>query len=231
MTRARRPGEAQRRQPAISAVARCQTSTVRSAATARLRAKPGIELPLCNGGIGGRNRSTTWHASSASPQRPARPHRAAVLTEVASGIGAKLPLQPAPRAPMLSRRVPTATPPEESLASTRLTELPVLAPRGFGETSRRDPWWTSPLIIFLGLFAFIVYATWAAFQGEHYWWGPYLSPFYSPEIFGRPDEALFGPKPEWWLEWLPWSPAFLILWGPGGFRLTCYYYRGAYYKA
>jgi hypothetical protein len=23
----------------------------------------------------------------------------------------------------------------------------------------------------------------------------------------------------------------LILWAPGGFRLTCYYYRGAYYKA
>jgi hypothetical protein len=26
------------------------------------------------------------------------------------------------------------------------------------------------------------------------------------------------------------SPALLILWAPGGFRLTCYYYRGAYYK-
>ena len=33
--------------------------------------------------------------------------------------------------------------------------------------------------------------------------------------------------------WLPsWiSPAFLILWMPGGFRLTCYYYRKAYYRA
>jgi hypothetical protein len=30
---------------------------------------------------------------------------------------------------------------------------------------------------------------------------------------------------------VPFSPAFLILWAPGGFRLTCYYYRGAYYKA
>ena len=27
------------------------------------------------------------------------------------------------------------------------------------------------------------------------------------------------------------SPALLILWAPGGFRFTCYYYRGAYYKA
>ncbi len=26
-------------------------------------------------------------------------------------------------------------------------------------------------------------------------------------------------------------PLFLVLWAPAGFRLTCYYYRGAYYKA
>ena len=30
---------------------------------------------------------------------------------------------------------------------------------------------------------------------------------------------------------LPFSAAMLILWAPGGFRFTCYYYRGAYYKA
>lgn len=35
----------------------------------------------------------------------------------------------------------------------------------------------------------------------------------------------------WYPGWLPFSPAILILWAPGGFRLTCYYYRGAYYKA
>src|SRR5207344_920230 len=29
----------------------------------------------------------------------------------------------------------------------------------------------------------------------------------------------------------PFSPALLILPFPGGFRFTCYYYRGAYYKA
>jgi hypothetical protein len=29
----------------------------------------------------------------------------------------------------------------------------------------------------------------------------------------------------------PFSPAFLIMWIPAGFRFTCYYYRGAYYKA
>jgi hypothetical protein len=29
----------------------------------------------------------------------------------------------------------------------------------------------------------------------------------------------------------PFSAALFILWAPGGFRVTCYYYRGAYYKA
>lgn len=96
---------------------------------------------------------------------------------------------------------------------------------------RRDLWWVQPLAVFLGLAAFIVYSTWAAFQGEHYSHGPYLSPFYSPELFGEGSHSWFGPKPTWWPLWLPWSPAFLILWAPGGFRVTCYYYRGAYYKA
>src|SRR5204862_1661008 len=43
------------------------------------------------------------------------------------------------------------------------------APRaGFGQTQRRDRWWTKPLFVFLGLSAFVVYSTWAAFQGDHY---------------------------------------------------------------
>jgi len=106
-----------------------------------------------------------------------------------------------------------------------------LVQRGFGATSRRDRWWIQPLVVFLGLSTFVVYSTWAAFQGTHYTFGPYLSPFYSPEIFGDSPHAWFGPKPAIWPSWLPFSPAFLILWAPAGFRLTCYYYRGAYYKA
>ena len=108
---------------------------------------------------------------------------------------------------------------------------PLSEQRSFGVTSRRDGWWVVPLLTFLGLSAFIVYSTWAAFQGEHYTYGGYLSPFYSPEIFGATEHSWFGPKPAWWPMWLPFSPALLILWAPGGFRLTCYYYRGAYYKA
>ncbi|MSU58877.1 MAG: succinate dehydrogenase [Pedosphaera sp.] len=106
-----------------------------------------------------------------------------------------------------------------------------LRQRTFGQTLRPDAWWVQPVVVFLGLSAFVIYSTWAAFQGAHYHFGPYLSPFYSPEIFGDSPHSLFGPKPGWWPGWLPFSPALLILWAPGGFRLTCYYYRGAYYKA
>ena len=92
--------------------------------------------------------------------------------------------------------------------------------RGFGErlgaTEREDAWWAQPLAQAIGLGLLGLYATWAAFQGNHYQFGNYLSPFYSP---------LF--KPSWW----PISPAILILWAPLGFRATCYYYRKAYYRA
>jgi hypothetical protein len=103
--------------------------------------------------------------------------------------------------------------------------------RGFGKTMRRDAWWAQSLLTFIVLGAFVVYATWAAFQGNHYEAGPYLSPFYSPLLFGDGPHSWFGPKPQWWPAALPFSAALLILWAPGGFRFTCYYYRGAYYKA
>ena len=109
-------------------------------------------------------------------------------------------------------------------------QLPVIQ-RRFGETMRRDWWWVQPLVVFVVLSSFIGYSTWAAFQGRHYTYGPYLSPFYSPELFGDSPHAWFGPKPGWWPAWLIFSPALLILPFPGLFRVTCYYYRGAYYKA
>ena len=73
----------------------------------------------------------------------------------------------------------------------------------------------SPLAQAIGLAVFGAYATWAALQGNHYEFGNYLSPFYSP-VF----------KPKWW----PLSSALLILGIPMGFRTTCYYYRKAYYR-
>jgi hypothetical protein len=87
-----------------------------------------------------------------------------------------------------------------------------------GSTQRHDAWWLEnvPFIVVLGAFA--IYTTWRAFEGKFYQAGPYLSPFYSP---------LIDPQHHWW----PFSPAILILAGPLGFRLTCYYYRKAYYRA
>lgn len=100
----------------------------------------------------------------------------------------------------------------------------------FGQTARRDDWWVYPLLTFLGLGAFIVYSTWAAFQGKYYFSDPYLSPMYAPLLFGQPGEgSWFGAMPAWMPAWI--TAAMLILWAPGGFRFTCYYYRGAYYKA
>ncbi|MCE9594573.1 MAG: succinate dehydrogenase [Planctomycetes bacterium] len=105
-------------------------------------------------------------------------------------------------------------------------------PSAFGATARRDAWWLQSLVVFLAFSTFLVYSTWAAFQGEHYTFGPYLSPFYSPELWGNSPHAWFGPPPNWWPSGLVrYSPAHLILWAPGAFRFTCYYYRGAYYKA
>ena len=111
-----------------------------------------------------------------------------------------------------------------------MQSLPLIQNK-FGETSRRDFWWTQPLAVFLGLSVFGAYLTWAAFQGSHYEFGNYLSPLYSPLIYGDTPHAWFGPKPGWWPGAIPFSAALLILWAPGGFRFTCYYYRGAYYKA
>jgi hypothetical protein len=105
-----------------------------------------------------------------------------------------------------------------------MSSVQIAAPKAhFGQSTRPDRWWIAPLAVFLGFSAFIVYSTWAALQGAHYRFGPYLSPFYSPELMQS--------KPDWWPSWAPFSAAMLILWAPGGFRLTCYYYRGAYYKA
>ena len=89
--------------------------------------------------------------------------------------------------------------------------------RSFGETMRADVWWTQPLLVFIGLSIFIVYSTWAAFQGRDYFFGNYISPFYSPEIFGASPHSWFGPKPDWWPGWLIFSPALLSFGRQGDF--------------
>ena len=113
-------------------------------------------------------------------------------------------------------------------------ELTLTERRPF-HTQRRDTWWLQPLAVLVGLGLFIVYATFRVFEGNHFIHGPYLSPFYSPLLFGTEkaahslDHSWFGMMPSWIPGFI--TPAVLILWAPLGFRFTCYYYRGAYYKA
>jgi hypothetical protein len=94
-------------------------------------------------------------------------------------------------------------------------------------TLRTDAWWLEPLLVVVGLGGFVVYATWAALQNAHYYVAPYLSPFYSPCLSANCSHVSLPLIGSWW----NLSPAFLILWIPGGFRATCYYYRKAYYRS
>ncbi len=96
-----------------------------------------------------------------------------------------------------------------------------------GATLRTDAWWIEPLLVVLVLGGFAVYATWAALQNAHYFAAPYLSPFYSPCLSTSCQHVTLPIIGSWW----NLSPAFLILWIPGGFRATCYYYRKAYYRS
>ncbi|MGZ4664610.1 MAG: hypothetical protein ACXV5Q_06050 [Frankiaceae bacterium] len=95
-------------------------------------------------------------------------------------------------------------------------------------TLRRDRWWLAPTVTVVVLVGFIAYGTWAAFRNSGYFTDPYISPFYSPCLTDScPTDA--GPSVLGGI-W-PWSPALLILAFPLGFRLTCYYYRKAYYRS
>jgi hypothetical protein len=96
-----------------------------------------------------------------------------------------------------------------------------------GWTLRNDAWWLEPLLVVAVLGGFGVYATWAALQNAHYYVAPYLSPFYSPCLATTCQHVSLPLVGAWWTL----SPAFLILWIPGGFRATCYYYRKAYYRS
>lgn len=79
------------------------------------------------------------------------------------------------------------------------------------------------------LVAFIIYSTIRAFAANNYYAAPYISPFYSPCLATScvPGAGELHVVGDWWRL----SPALLILVFPLGFRLTCYYYRKAYFRA
>lgn len=100
-------------------------------------------------------------------------------------------------------------------------------------TLRTDRWWLPPAATTVGLLIFLVYAGVRSFQQQYFFADErYLTPFYSPCVSlgcaSEPGSAHFG-------TFLPDHPLipyaalslpFLLL-----FRLTCYYYRKAYYRS
>lgn len=111
---------------------------------------------------------------------------------------------------------------------------------GFASTRRVDLWWIQPAATAFGLILFFGYLTLRAFNATYVWYEPYISPTVAPPIFtptsGYPGavpvaHAWLGAFPSWWPAFLPQSPAFFMPALAIAFRLTCYYYRGAYYKA
>ena len=92
---------------------------------------------------------------------------------------------------------------------------------------RGDRWWIAPLLTVLVLGGFVAYGLWVTFLNKDYYARPYLSPFYSPCLADNCEHASWNIVGDWWTL----SPALLILPFPLGFRLTCYYYRKAYYRS
>jgi hypothetical protein len=101
------------------------------------------------------------------------------------------------------------------------------------KTLRKDQWWRAPAITAAALTIWVIYATVRVFMG-HWYWVPqyhYLTPFYSPCVSGEcaPGSSSLG-------QWFPAVPpiipyAIVSLPFVLGFRLSCYYYRRAYYRA
>ena len=101
-------------------------------------------------------------------------------------------------------------------------------------TLRTDRWWVAPALTVAGLSAWLIYGlVHVMLQRDYFVEGTgfhYLTPFYSPCVNNGcvPAAAEFGRfVPDWPL--VPYalvSLPFLLL-----FRLTCYYYRRAYYRS
>ncbi|RAY14433.1 hypothetical protein DPM19_15870 [Actinomadura craniellae] len=99
-------------------------------------------------------------------------------------------------------------------------------------TLRTDRWRQYPIFIVVVFTAWVAYATVRAMMGQYYWVDEYhyLTPFYSPCVSVEcvPGSAHFGeflPKLPFFIPFAAISLPFLLL-----FRLTCYYYRKAYYR-
>jgi len=112
---------------------------------------------------------------------------------------------------------------------TQVTQAPARSrARIEAKTLRKDPWWRAPAVTAIALGIAVIYLTWASLVNANYFYEPYISPLYSPCLATTcvPGSGF---------HWIPWlsalAPAIIIIGGPTGFRLTCYYYRKAYYRS
>src|SRR5580765_3092339 len=101
------------------------------------------------------------------------------------------------------------------------------------KTLRTDKWWLQPLVTVVLLTAWVTYATVRTLTKGSFFAGKehYLSPFSSPCVSTNCPPAARDCGT--WFGHLPWfiPIAFVTLPFLLGFRLTCYYYRKAYYRA
>jgi hypothetical protein len=98
-------------------------------------------------------------------------------------------------------------------------------------TLRSDRYWVAPLVTFVGLMTFVLYAgirtsfQSAYFVEDYHYLSPFASPCLSDSCGAAATFGTIGTFP-------PLVPlAILTLPFLLGFRLTCYYYRKAYYRA
>lgn len=120
----------------------------------------------------------------------------------------------------------TSPPPATGVAGSGRADIPA-------RTLRTDRWWLPPAVTAVVLGVFLIYTTVRIFMREYYWAAEegYLTPLYSPCLSNScvAGSSHFGtPLPE-----LPFAIPLPLLIFPiiGGFRLTCYYYRKAGYRA
>ncbi len=76
------------------------------------------------------------------------------------------------------------------------------------------PNWLYPTFVVTALSLFAIFAAWVVFFQPAGSFGPYMSPFDSPLV-------RVGPIP----------PGIWVAWAPLAFRVTCYYYRKAYFRS
>ena len=100
-------------------------------------------------------------------------------------------------------------------------------------TLREDRWWLQPFVTFVCFTAWLLYGLVRASLQKDYFVADYgyLTPFYSPCLSTScaPGSAHFGTPFGEWPALIPFAALtlpFLLL-----FRLTCYYYRKAYYRS